>query len=190
MVCLKSYHRPETGHILTLGKFYPQSVCDHLLAHTVAKELYSFLFFAVSLFHSSFPRSPVSLCILQEGSPTLPSPSLRVSPCSSSFLDSSASSGSQGRAASPSGHTLGWHSGSAWFPRLHAASWAQHTCQKPPPKVLGTPEISRDWPRRGVTKPSSPSAAPLRGALAWSLVTHLMQGEGGRGLFAQELPGS
>lgn len=58
MVCLKSHHRPETGHILTLGKFYPQSVCDHLLAHTVAKELYSFLFcsFSFSFIFSKEPR--------------------------------------------------------------------------------------------------------------------------------------
>lgn len=163
---------------------------DHLLAHTVAKELYSFLFFAVSLFHSSFPRSPDLSASCRRGPPLSHLLVCGCLPAAALFLTllplPVLRAGRPRRAGTPWAGTAG----SAWFPRLHAASWAQHTCQKPPPKVLGTPEISWDWPRRGGTKPSSPSAAPLRGALAWSLVTYLMQGEGGRGLFAQELPGS
>lgn len=189
MVCLKSHHRPETGHILTLGKFYPQSVI--ISWHTRSLRNYTH-FFAVSLFHPSFPRSPVSLCSLEEGSPTLPSPSLWVSPCGSSLPDSSASFPFSGLAGlAERAHPGLAQPGSAWLPRLHVASWAQHTHQKPPPKVSGTAEMPWDWPRRGVTKPSSPSAAPLTGgALAWFLVTHLTQGVGDRGLFVQELPGS
>lgn len=59
--------------------------------------------------------------------------------------------------------------------------------------VSGTLEIAWDWLRRGFAKPSVPAAAPFTTAserLAWLLVTHLMQGERDRGLFAQELPGS
>lgn len=89
---------------------------------------------------------------------------------------------SQGWPASPSGHTLGWHR------RVLPGHPASMLRQKPPLKVSGTLEISWDWLRRGVTKPSSPLA--VRGALAWFLVTHLRPGEGHRGSFAQEPPGS